>query len=297
MRKILRGILNILLFPFRLIQRFFRSISKAGENVQDFFTDEPEDHPLGDTLDAVSQEPQVLLEHIYEFRHHLIRSVIYLAITTAFAFIYAEEIIDWLARPIGGISRLNPIDVTEPISVFMKVSLLTGFTVALPFIAFELWRFFAPGLRPRARIGSFLAIPVTVILFLTGMAFAYFVLLPTALPFLLNFLGMTPQIRPASYIGFTTGILFWIGIAFQFPLVIFILASLNLIRAQTLLNQWRLAVVIIAILSAAITPTLDPVNMALVMGPMIVLYFLSIGLAYLAQGKETNPEPQPEPEE
>jgi sec-independent protein translocase protein TatC len=117
------------------------------------------------------------------------------------------------------------------------------------------------------------------------MAFAYYVMMPAALPFLLNFMGIPTAIRPASYVGFTTGVMFWIGLAFEFPLVIFALAGMGLIRAQTLASQWRISVVIIAVLAAAITPTIDPVNMALVMGPMVLLYFLSIGLAYLAQGR------------
>jgi sec-independent protein translocase protein TatC len=79
--------------------------------------------------------------------------------------------------------------------------------------------------------------------------------------------------------------MFWIGIAFEFPLVIFALANMGLIQARTLASQWRIAVLVIAIASAAITPTIDPVNMGLVMGPMVLLYFLSIGLAYIAQGR------------
>jgi len=79
--------------------------------------------------------------------------------------------------------------------------------------------------------------------------------------------------------------LFWIGIAFQFPLIIFGLAGMGIVRANDLLRYWRIAVVIIAIISAMITPTIDPVNMALVMGPMVLLYFLSIGLAFIAQGR------------
>jgi sec-independent protein translocase protein TatC len=122
-----------------------------------------------------------------------------------------------------------------------------------------------------------------VIFFIGGMAFAYFVLLPTAIPFLINFGGITSQIRPSSYIRFVTSIMFWIGIAFQFPLIIYVLARVGLVRSKLLMEQWRLAVVIIAVLSAAITPTIDPVNMALVMGPMIVLYFLGIVLATIAE--------------
>jgi sec-independent protein translocase protein TatC len=165
----------------------------------------------------------------------------------------------------------------------MRVSLLTGFAIALPYVILELWLFAAPGLSRDARIFGLLAIPVATLFFIGGMAFAYYILLPTAIPFLVNFGGITSQIRPSSYIRFVTSILFWIGIAFQFPLIIYVLARVGLIRGKVLLNQWRLAIVIIAILAAAITPTIDPGTMALVMGPMIVLYFFSILLASIAE--------------
>jgi sec-independent protein translocase protein TatC len=123
------------------------------------------------------------------------------------------------------------------------------------------------------------------------MSFAFFVMLPTALPFLFNFMGLTTQPRPSSYYNFVTLIMFWIGVTFEFPLAIYLLASLGVIKAKTLASQWRFAIVVIAVLAAAITPTVDPVNMGLVMSPMIVLYFISIGLAYIAQrGRVTKQE-------
>ena len=108
-------------------------------------------------------------------------------------------------------------------------------------------------------------------------------MLPVALPFLLSFLGIVTRVRPSNYIRFVTGVMFWIGIAFQFPLIFYTLAGLGVINARMLVNGRRFAVLGIAIVAAVVTPTIDPVNMALVMAPMIVLYFLSIGLAALAQ--------------
>jgi sec-independent protein translocase protein TatC len=143
--------------------------------------------------------------------------------------------------------------------------------------------FIAPGVSRRSRIFGLFAIPVATFFFLGGMAFAYYVMMPTALPFLINFMGINTDPRPSSYIGFVTGLMFWIGVAFEFPLVIYLLASLGLVKAKLLASQWRVAIVIIAIVAALITPTVDPVNMSLVMGPMIALFFLSIGLAYIAQ--------------
>jgi sec-independent protein translocase protein TatC len=88
--------------------------------------------------------------------------------------------------------------------------------------------------------------------------------------------------RPSSYISFVTGILFWIGVTFEFPLVVYVLTLMGIVQPKSLLKHWRIAVVIIAVIAAAVTPTTDPVNMSLVMGPMILLYFTSIGLGYLA---------------
>jgi sec-independent protein translocase protein TatC len=251
--------------------------------VKTFLSEEPEDTPLGDSLEKAVNNPQSLLVHLDALRKHLLRAALVLAMATILAFAFASQIIDLLSLPVGGIEALVAIDPTEPIGTFMRVSLLTAFAITLPYIILEIWLFVAPGLSRDSRIFGLYAIPIAVIFFIGGMAFAYFVLLPTAIPFLVNFGGITSQIRPSSYIRFVTSIMFWIGIAFQFPLIIYVLARVGLIRAKVLIDQWRLAVVIIAILSAAITPTIDPINMALVMGPMIILYFLGILLATIAE--------------
>jgi sec-independent protein translocase protein TatC len=165
----------------------------------------------------------------------------------------------------------------------MRVSLLSGFALALPYIGVEIFAFLNPGLKRRERTLLIIAIPISTLLFLLGMAFAYKIMLPITLPFLLNFLGIVTVPRPSNYIRFVTGVMFWIGIAFQFPLIIYTLAGLGIVQARSLARGWRFAILGIAILAAVITPTIDPVNMGLVMIPMIVLYFISIVLAALAQ--------------
>ena len=276
MRILIRAIWNLILAPFRWLR------TMSGE-IKSFLSDEPEDTPLGDSLEKAFNNPQSLLVHLNFLRKHLFRSALVLALTTVLAFAFASQIIDLLALPVGGIEALVAIDPTEPIGTFMRVSLLTAFAITLPYIILELWLFIGPGLSRDSRMFGLYAIPIAVIFFMGGMAFAYFVLLPVAIPFLVNFGGITSQIRPSSYIRFVTSIMLWIGIAFQFPLIIYVLARVGLIKAKVLIEQWRLAVVIIAILSAVITPTIDPVNMALVMGPMIVLYFLGFVLASIAE--------------
>jgi sec-independent protein translocase protein TatC len=125
-------------------------------------------------------------------------------------------------------------------------------------------------------------IPLATLLFLGGMAFTFFVLLPSALKFLGDFTSIAQFWTAREYFRFVTGLMLWIGLFFEFPLVIYVLTSLGFVKPRILVQQWRLAVVIIAIIAAAVTPTVDPVNMGLVMVPMTLLYFISIGLSYIA---------------
>lgn len=294
MRKILLTLWRILTFPFwlvwstlRLVGRF---IGRISNDIRELLTEEPEDEPLADTIQKTVENPGGLMEHVDALRRNIFRALAGLALTTAVSFLYTRQLIDLLAKPVGGIQALVAIDPTEPVGVYMRVALLSGFTLALPYIAFELWLFIAPGISRSARLFSLAAIPVATLFFIGGMAFTYFVMLPAAIPFLVNFIfGMTVELRPASYVRFVTSVMFWIGISFEFPLIIYVLARIGLVRARVLAQQWRLAVVIIALLAAIITPTIDPVNMALVMGPLIILYFISIGLAYLARREKAEP--------
>ena len=282
MRKFLRGLWRVITFPFRLLWWVVNLPVRGIRCAWRFLTREPEDHPLSDILPATVKQPSVLIPQINAFRKHILRMLIGLVICVVISFIFTRRMVDFLAGPVGGISALRAIDVTESVGVFMRVALLAGFALATPYLAFELWLFTAPGLRPRAKMIGLAGIPLVAIFLLGGMTFAYYILFPNALPFLLNFMGIQTIPRPSSYINFVTGLMFWIGVAFEFPLVIYVLTAMGIVKPGGLAKQWRIAVIAIAILAAAITPTVDPVNMGLVMAPMILLYFLSIGLSYLA---------------
>jgi len=289
MKMFFRKIWRVLTAPFRFIlwifKRIYRWISNSLRGFNVLFLEEPEDTSLPESLAKAVQSPMDILDHLNELRKNLFRALLFFLLTTALSFIFIQDLLDWISAPIGGLDSLQAIEVTEPIGTVMRVALLAGFSSSLPYIIFELWLFAAPGLKKRARIYGLIAIPIAFLFFIGGLAFAYYVMMPTALPFLINFMGINTVPRPASYVRFVTGLMFWIGVLFEFPLVIFVFASMGLIRAKTLASQWRIAILIIAIAAAAITPTIDPVSMLLVMGPMIFLYFLSIGLAYIAQGR------------
>jgi sec-independent protein translocase protein TatC len=288
MRNLLRKIFRALTAPFRLIFKIFRGIWGWIRNVftefKEFFTGEPEDTPVPDAFAKAIQRPQDILVHLDALRKHLFRAVVVMAIATGISFVFTRDLMELLAQPLdGGFDALQAIDVTEPLGVFMRVALLAGFSFSLPYSALELWLFAGPGLSRRARVLGLFAIPAVVLFFIAGMLFAYFVMLPTALPFLTEFMDIRTEPRPSTYFPFVTGIMFWVGIAFQFPLVIFVLSALGIVNAQMLIRRIRLAVVIMAIVAAAITPTVDPVNMFLVWAPLVGLYFLGIGLAFIGQ--------------
>jgi sec-independent protein translocase protein TatC len=269
-----RLVFSILTFPFRMVYRFFK-----------FINTEPEERPIADVFaDLVTNTDtrEMLWEQIEALRMHIIRAVVVLSITVIAAFWVSQDVMEFLAIPIGGLEKLQAIQVTEEIGVFMRVAMMTGVAVAFPWIAMEVWLFAAPGLKPREKKFGLVGIPLATILFLTGMAFTYYVLLPTALPFLGSFTKISQFWAANEYFTFVTGLMIWIGVFFEFPLVIFVLSSMGLVQPKFLAEQWRIAIVIIAVIAAAVTPTIDPVNMGLVMLPMILLYFISIGLSYIA---------------
>ena len=271
--------------PIRWIGRIVTFPFRSFRQIREFLTDEPEEHDLVDVLSTTISDRDIrqsLWDHVEALRKHLLRSLLALALAVSVSFIFTQPLIRYLALPVGGLEELKAIEVTESIGVFMKVALLSGLALSLPYIAFEFWLFAAPGLRPRSRSFGLIAIPLATLLFICGMAFAYYVMMPAALPFLINFMGIQAELRPASYYSFITGVMFWIGISFEFPLLIYALTAIGFIKPNILAEQWRLAIILIAILAAAITPTVDPINMALVMGPMTLLYFVSIGLSRIA---------------
>lgn len=158
-----------------------------------------------------------------------------------------------------------------------------GVIVAMPVLVYQIVAFIAPGLYPHEKRSLFLLLPGVMVLFFGGAAFANFVMLPVAVGFLQNFLGdvIDQEWTVDRYVGFFTRIVFWIGVAFETPLVIAFLARIGLVSGPRLLGMWRQAIVIISVVAAMITPTIDPINMTIVMLPLISLYFLGVGLAYL----------------
>lgn len=225
-----------------------------------------------------------LMEHLIELRTRLIWVCSALLIGTIIALFFYSPLVAFVtgtAREMG--VRLQIINPLDSIGIIFRVSFTAGTAMALPVIMYHIIAFMAPGLYPHERRNIILTLPAILVLFGIGAAFAFFVLLPVAVGFLSTiFTGVFEQDWAADrYLNFVTRLVFWIGVAFEMPLVIAVLSRMGLVSGPALLRVWRQAFVVIAIVAAAITPTVDPVNMAIVMVPLIALFFGSVGLAYL----------------
>ncbi len=282
----------ILGLPFRFLGWLFRPVSEKFKqsSIYTFMTEVPDDRPALDAITDAFQEPGSVLEQLDAVRKHLVRILVAVIITTAFSFYFTNELAAFLAVPVGGLQRLQAVAVTETVGVFMRVALISGLAFASPYIAFETWLFVAPGLMPRARQFSLVFIPLAALFFISGMAFTYYAMLPVALDFIeTGFIQVTTNWTVDSYVKFVTGLLFWIGIAFEFPLVIYGFSVIGLVKPKMMLEQWRLAFVMIALVSAMITPTTDALTMGITMLPLIMLYLLGILFSAAAQAARRKP--------
>jgi sec-independent protein translocase protein TatC len=223
-----------------------------------------------------------LLDHLRELRGRLLKAAVALAVASLLTSVFAGDIIKFLLRPYG--NRLQTLGPTENVITYFRVALLSGVALAMPIIVYQVLGFVIPGLTRVERRWVYISVPFTTLLFLGGIFFAWYVMVPAAVDFLANFRSdiFLNEWTAREYISFVVSIAFWIGVSFQTPLVMFILAKVGLVTPGFLARNWRFAVVIIAVIAAVITPTVDPFNMALLMLPLLALYGLSIGLAVLA---------------
>ena len=232
---------------------------------------------------------QTFLQHLGELRRRVFICVVAVLVGSAASFVFFEQIIEILVQPARDLNLdtggdLIYTEVTELLTTAIKVSILGGLVLASPVILYQAVMFVAPGLTGREKRYLFGFMPAVIMAFAGGVAFGYYVLTPPALHFLLTFGGdvAVPLIRVSNIVNLMVRLLFWMGLAFETPLVMYLLAQLGIVSAQSLSRFRRYWVVVAFILAAIITPTVDPFNQALVAGPLLVLYEVGILLARIA---------------
>jgi sec-independent protein translocase protein TatC len=225
-------------------------------------------------------EEATLVEHLDELRSRLIVSL--LAIGLAFPFTYAfhEQLIEWLVRPLPADKEIITIGVAEPFTTGLKVSFYAALAIAFPVLVWQAWSFFAPAVEEgRQRIVARF-VGFATVLFASGLAFAYFVILPPALRFLTNFDEELYRIdiRASYYLSFVTLLIFATGLVFQLPIFVLALVRLGILSSAQLRRNRRMGYVLL-LGGAILLPTVDPVSLALEVAPLWILFELSIWLS------------------
>ena len=227
------------------------------------------------------------LDHLDELRRRLVAAALSLAAGTVVAFFFIDRIFTFIMRPLyeklpAG-SKLIYTEPTEAFFLKLKIALLAGVVIGAPLIMLQLWLFIAPGLYAREKRFALPFIVMASIFFVGGAAFNHYILFPIAWVFLAGFstdyMMFMPRIAPVF--SLYAMLMLAMGVIFEMPAVILVLARMGLATAGFLWRNVKYAILIIFIASAVITPTGDPMTQALMAGPMVALYFVSIGLAWI----------------
>lgn len=229
-----------------------------------------------------------VLGHFRELRNRLIRSLIAVAATSIFSFVFYEQIFNILINPAPADIALQAVDMTEMIGVTMRVSLISGVILAMPYLVYELIMYVSPALTRREKKYVYLILPWITLMFAGGIVFGYYVLIPRLTGFLLSWGSELVSIQPriSSYINVVTRMLLVVGLVFELPVITTFLSRLGVLKPKWLADKRKSAIIIAFILAAIITPTIDPINQCLVAVPLVLLYELSIWLARLVHKRE-----------
>ncbi|MBD3427309.1 MAG: twin-arginine translocase subunit TatC [Candidatus Omnitrophica bacterium] len=227
-----------------------------------------------------------VIGHLEELRKRILICLAALVIAGAFSFWKGGFLMSLVRRPVNGlVDELIFISPTEAFVAYIKVALLTGFIVSFPLVLYNFWGFIAPALDRRKRYRMLIWLGFALALFLAGILFSYFVAIPAALNFLLNFSEgiAVAKITLGKYISFFGALVLVGGITFEIPIIIGVLADIGLLRASVLRRKRHYAILAILVFAAVITPTQDILNMLIFALPMIILYEIGIVIATLIE--------------
>lgn len=235
--------------------------------------------------------------HLQELRSRLIRSLLIISVFFGLAFYFSDTLFALLKRPLH--AELIFLSPAEAFWADLKVALFAGFLAALPVVLYEVWQFVAPGLLQNERASLFPFLVLSIIFFFIGMAFCYFVAMPFALDFLIDYgrkSGIKPQISVSMYIDFNLKFLLGFGLVFELPLAMLFLSRMGLLTPAFLTRNRKYAILVAFLIAAILTPTPDVFNQCVMAIPLILLYEVGI-LAVRLFGGVSAPLRKQEPEE
>jgi sec-independent protein translocase protein TatC len=243
------------------------------------------------TAEADSSGRMSFFDHLIELRRRLIHAAIAIVLGTGVGLLLSKHFIAFVVQPMHMALRSAGLEdnlyYTSPagyVSLVINLGLYLGIAIAMPYVLYQVWLFVAPGLFKHERNAVAGFIISSMFLFLCGLAFGYFIMLPTTLKFLIGFANegpIKPLISINEYFDLTLMILLGLGIVFELPVLIFILSLFGIVTPKFLLKNFRYAMVIITVVAAIVTPTPDATTMLVFMAPMILLYFIGVLVSYV----------------
>jgi len=256
----------------------------------------PDSAAAAPSREAESMPTMGFLDHLEELRKRIVYSIIAVAVGTAVSWGYRERIYGVMQKPIMDALRahnlaeklvyLNPVD---PFNLYLKIAMLAGLFLTSPFVLYQVWMFISPGLYRNEKRYVFPFMISTITLFTLGGYFGYRIAYPRALDFFIGFSGQfQPMITVGEYTQLFLSIVLGMGLIFEMPILVFFLAFMGIMTPSFMIKQFRYAILIIFVLAAIVTPTPDIVNMCVFAAPMLALYALSIGVAWLVHPEQRN---------
>ncbi|MGI4828923.1 MAG: twin-arginine translocase subunit TatC [Janthinobacterium lividum] len=232
-----------------------------------------------------------LMEHLEELRKRLLWSAGFLAIGFAVAYAFHVRLYGIVQAPLTNLHiQLNYTHPTDPLNLYLKTALYGGAILASPFILYQLWLFIAPGMYSHEKRFVIPFMAATVLLFLGGAWFGYHWVFPGALQVLVLGFGKNfhPILTIEDYTNFFLAVILGLGATFEMPVLIFFLALFGIVDGKFLVRNFRYAVMAIFLLAAIICPTPDPFGMCLFASPMLILYAIGVGIAFLVHPDARN---------
>ena len=218
-----------------------------------------------------------VVEHLSELRTRLVIAIVAIIIGTLGAYYYVEDILQILVAPAGKLYYTKP---TEAFFTYMKISLVAGCIVSSPVWFYQIWAFIVPALSKGEKRVTFMVVPTAVVLFVVGVLFSYYLVLPMAIQFFIGF--GTDELQPlfsiGQYIDFVIAFILPFGITFELPLILIALGILGILSSDRLREYRKMFILLAFIIGAAISPTPDMLSQTMIAGPMILLYEISYGV-------------------
>lgn len=218
-----------------------------------------------------------LIDHLGELRGRIIVALVAMVVGTIVSYYYVEDIIQILIAPAGKLYYTKP---TEAFFTYMKISIISGLIVSSPVWFYQIWAFIIPALSKGEKRVTFLIVPSAISLFVIGVLFSYYLVLPTAIEFFIGFGtdGLQPLFSIGQYIDFVVGFIIPFGITFELPLIIVALGALGILSSQRVRKFRKIFILLAFIIGGAISPTPDMLSQTMIAGPMVLLYEISHGI-------------------